>query len=373
MPTSASARACARARSRADGRARRACLAGQRRGCRPRGRYRAAERVRERLGLDRIATGHTASDQVETVLYRLVSSPGRRALLGMRRRNGRLIRPLLDLSTAADPRLLPGGGPRLARGRDQPRSDASRATGCGSTSCRRCGTIHPAADQNILATADQLSEEAERAGRSGRRGGRAGGGRGRRARARRRRGCDALPPALRRLVLRRLAEQAAGGPLPLSRRAGRRDRGAGQRRGGSASLDLGAGVSVSSEYGVLRFQRRPSEASPTPAPLPVPGRCRFGDWELVCELEAAEPAARGPGSPDEPLLDASRLPASSSVRGWRDGDRMRPLGLGGSEVAPGPLHRPQGAALAASPPAGRRVRAARSHGWRAWRSPIASG
>ena len=46
-------------------------------------RYSVAERVRRDAGLDRIATGHTASDQVETVLYRLVSSPGRRALLGM--------------------------------------------------------------------------------------------------------------------------------------------------------------------------------------------------------------------------------------------------------------------------------------------------
>ena len=43
----------------------------------------------------RIATGHTASDQVETILYRLAASPGRRALLGMARRDGRLIRPLL--------------------------------------------------------------------------------------------------------------------------------------------------------------------------------------------------------------------------------------------------------------------------------------
>ncbi|MDX6720396.1 MAG: tRNA(Ile)-lysidine synthase, partial [Solirubrobacteraceae bacterium] len=43
----------------------------------------------------RLATGHTASDQAETVLYRLAASPGRRALLGMAERDGLLVRPLL--------------------------------------------------------------------------------------------------------------------------------------------------------------------------------------------------------------------------------------------------------------------------------------
>ena len=53
-----------------------------------------------------IAAGHTASDQAETILYRLASSPSRRALLGMRAHTpagpGRpaLVRPLL-LATRA--------------------------------------------------------------------------------------------------------------------------------------------------------------------------------------------------------------------------------------------------------------------------------
>ena len=37
------------------------------------------------------------------------------------------------------------------------------------------------------------------------------------------------------------------------------------------------------------------------------------------------------GSLDEPVLDASRLAPMLTVRSWRDGDRMRPLGLGGSK------------------------------------------
>ena len=60
-------------------------------------RYDAAERLRDRAGADVIATGHTRTDVAETVLYRLASSPGSRALLGLAPRSGRVVRPLLGL------------------------------------------------------------------------------------------------------------------------------------------------------------------------------------------------------------------------------------------------------------------------------------
>src|SRR5215217_1030557 len=54
----------------------------------------------ERHAVGDYAAAHTASDQAETVLYRLAASQGRRALLGMEPRRGRLVRPLLGVSRA---------------------------------------------------------------------------------------------------------------------------------------------------------------------------------------------------------------------------------------------------------------------------------
>ena len=61
-------------------------------------RYGAGSRLASAMGSRppaRLAVGHTATDQAETVLYRLASSPGRRALLGMADEQGLLVRPLL--------------------------------------------------------------------------------------------------------------------------------------------------------------------------------------------------------------------------------------------------------------------------------------
>jgi tRNA(Ile)-lysidine synthase len=106
-----------------------------------------------------IATGHTATDQVETILYRLASSPSRRALLGMRPRDGALIRPLLGFTREETAEYCTARGlswredetnelDRYARGRV--RNELVPAL-------RR---IHPAAERNVLALAEILRDEA---------------------------------------------------------------------------------------------------------------------------------------------------------------------------------------------------------------------
>ena len=62
-----------------------------------------------------------------------------------------------------------------------------------------------------------------------------------------------LPPALRRLVVQRLADRAAGRPVPGA--ANHADQVAALRRTGTAMLDLGGGVRAVVERGVLRAER----------------------------------------------------------------------------------------------------------------------
>jgi tRNA(Ile)-lysidine synthase len=200
-----------------------------------------------------VAAGHTASDQVETILYRLAASPGRRALLGMRAREGRLVRPLLGVTREQTRAYCEARGLRW-------RDDASND---GDTYARgrvRHGlgaglrAVHPAAEANVLRTAELLREETELLD-----GLVAETLQGERSIALTRLG--ELPRALARLVVIGLAEDAAGTYVP---QAGDRveeilELGRRGRVGGGARLDLHVGGNVSAriEDGVLSMVRLP--------------------------------------------------------------------------------------------------------------------
>jgi tRNA(Ile)-lysidine synthase len=231
----------------------------------------------ERHAVGDYATGHTLSDQAETVLMRLCSSPGRTGLLGMAPRRGRLIRPLLGMTRAETRAYCREHG--LAW-RDDPTN--------ADTSFTRARVRHellpllervaPGAERTIAETARLLREESE--------------------------ALDALlpqsddlveiaalPPALSRLVLRRLA----GAPIRVDELLGL------VGRGGTVSLDVGQGLRAVVEYGRVRFDRGGPDAAPEPITLTAPGTVRFGDWEV----EASTPV---------------------TVRSWQPGDRIRTRG-----------------------------------------------
>jgi len=202
-----------------------------------------------------VAAGHTASDQAETILYRLASSPSRRALLGMRAhtpaRPGRpaLVRPLLATTreqTTAHCRA------RGLRYRDDETND-SPAYARGRIRAELLPAferVHPAAVANLATAAEVLADEAAvldqlvdavLAGEA--------------------EGTISLavlraqPPALRRLIVQQLADGAAGEPAAgVARRA---EEVAALPARGTASLHLPHGVRATVQEGIVRFDLTP--------------------------------------------------------------------------------------------------------------------
>ena len=217
-------------------------------------RYGAAIELTIGLGGD-IAAGHTASDQVETVLYRLAASPGRRALLGMAARDGRLVRPLLGVSREETATHC------TARGLEWREDVTNEASGFARNRVRHellpaLRSLHPAAEANVLSTLRLLRDEAavldglvdEALARAG----------------------DPpalsalreLAPALRRLALQRLADRSAGGRAPaIGHRAAEV-----LALGDGGALDLGGGLRVEVRGGALRFGASQGPAAPRSDP-----------------------------------------------------------------------------------------------------------
>jgi len=207
-------------------------------------RYAAAARLADERD-SVIATGHTADDQVETILYRLASSPSRRALLGMRPRDGRLVRPLLGITRAETTAYCEERGLAWRDDASNEESEYKR-TLVRRDLVPRLERVHPAAKENVLRTAALLREEAELLDSLVDAELAAGEGTISQQRF------GDLYPALRRLVLQRLADEAAGRPVAGAARFA--EQVAGLSRGGS-TLDLGGGVRAVLEKGVLRAER----------------------------------------------------------------------------------------------------------------------
>jgi len=221
-------------------------------------RYAAAMKLAEELDERReappepqalAAAGHTASDQVETILYRLAASPGRRALLGMRAVEGRLVRPLLGVTREQT------GAYCEARGLSW-REDESNDSDAYARARVRAGlvpalrAVHPAAEANVLRTAELLREETELLD-----GLVADTLEGRRSIAIARLG--ELPAALARLVVVTLAEDAAGTYVPQAGDRVEEILELGRRGGGRLDLHVGGNVSARIEDGRVSMARLP--------------------------------------------------------------------------------------------------------------------
>ncbi len=288
-------------------------------------RYRAAEQARRQHGLDWIAVAHTASDLAETVVYRLAVSPGSRALAAMPARRGAVIRPLLGLGRDQVRQAAVAAGLPFVDDRSNEDPAFARAR-IRHEVMPVLSDLNPGVLEAISRTRGDLAEELDFLAAAGAElvetgpDGTASIG-----------VPDLVPvhPALRRAALRSIAESALGRSVPVSReQTAELMRLAGGPEGGR--IDLGEGASLVAESGTVRVDPGPraEPGADPPGVLELPGRLDWSGWTI--EAEAMQPPFEACG-PEVATLDRDRLGSRLEVRSWREGDRIRPLGLGGSK------------------------------------------
>ncbi len=291
-------------------------------------RREAAIEVAAEQRCDRVALGHTADDQVETMLYRLGRYGGLAAFRGMTPCDPPWVRPLLECrrsETAAYCRAL---GLEFAEDRGNTYPGYAR-TGIREEVVPAWERALPGAVE-AAGRASQVAAEIERLIEGlmddAERGVVTGGGAGLSASA-----LLALDGALRRLLLHRWLE---GRARPAGSRASVLALEALLTVPGSAERDLGGGWRALKEYdeitlvcGARRRRATAPPPSPSPAPLSVPGHVCWGD---VCVTATPVAGYRSPDVSSEAYVDARSLEGLAEVRGPLPGDRVRPLGMAGS-------------------------------------------
>jgi tRNA(Ile)-lysidine synthase len=280
-------------------------------------RYAALRREAVRVGAVRIATGHTRTDQAETVLLRMLRGAGARGLSGIPPKRGAVVRPLIDRGRGEGIEWLTRRG---LDWRDDPTNASPRFT---RNRVRlelwpRLLEINPSLEAALARTADLLRED-ERALAS-------------RARALVKASPEMaletlrrVPRAVSRRVIRTLALDAGG--RASAPEAAHVERALELLEGdGDRQVELRAGLVARRRGGMLevvpgRGRRRRVDEAPAEAPapflIPGPGRYRLVALGRFLNVSAAKGVA---------------VPWPLEARTRRAGDRFRPAGGRGSKT-----------------------------------------
>jgi len=290
-------------------------------------RYEWLESVANRFQANRIATGHTANDQAETVLINLLRGTGPRGLAGIPYVRGRIIRPLIALTREEVEEYCREHD--LTFRVDRSNRDASFLRNrVRSEVLPLLGRIQPAIVSQLVRLAEImraednfLSEHAENALRGV---------------AVQRPGevgilislFSALPAGLARRVLRAAIARVKGDDLDIEfERVDAVLRLATEGRTG-AVVQLPGGLRAERTYGEIVIAPAPAEEAVVTREwtLPVPGTVTL--QELGLEIAASRSRAkRPPPSPLAALVDAAKVGPPLLVRTRRRGDRFRPIGM----------------------------------------------
>ena len=287
-------------------------------------RYRLAEEVADGMGLEVIATGHTADDVAETVLMNLARGTGLRGLAGIPPVRGKVQRPLIGCTRREILDYL--------REIDQPyRTDPTNLVGKYARNRVRLEVLpvleelYPAALGNIARAASLFREDLEvleelAAGVLEKRGEEV---------VLPLEGLMNLRPPLRRHAVRLAYTTVVPDTAPLPSDLIEAVLGLLEGGEGTRTLDLPGGVVTSGRPGEeLAFYRATRPVVSGREEIGAGEAVVFGGWRISArEVYGYDPvdAAR----PDVAYLDAANGPYE--VRMAREGDIIRPLGLGGTK------------------------------------------
>ncbi len=299
-----------------------------------RARYQFLEEARCVHGADHIAVAHTRDDQAETVVMRLLRGTGTRGLRGALPARGRVVRPLLDCSRGELRRFLTGRGETWVE--DETNADLGNPRNRVRHELLPLleARYRPSIARVLARTADVAVHD------------------------------DALLEALTEQALAPLLEARLEGwhldvagvravPIALQRRMARRalELAGASRPPGHADIERMLEICTSAtrtavQAAGLRVERfgadavllkrgtvRADENWPD-CPLPLPG---VGAWPAAgpgCRITAAGPIRgeeAGETSRVRVALSHTALALPLTIRSRRPGDRIQPLGLGGTK------------------------------------------
>ncbi|WP_406677486.1 tRNA lysidine(34) synthetase TilS [Moorella sp. ACPs] len=291
-------------------------------------RYRFLREVAAAVGAGKIAVGHQADDQAETVLLNLLRGSGLTGLKAMLPQRGQIIRPLLFISRAEIEDYCSRQGL-------EPRQDFTNR----DITLRRNKIRHqllpflarefnPAIVETLSRTAVILQEEeeilanlAEEAFA--------------RVKTRQEPGCLALdrekwvylPPGIQRRVLR-LAAAYLGRKVSFDQVERAREM---AFRGGTITWPGHLRVETRGTELILLVPAEKPQAVTFSYPLQVPGLTPLPELGRAIRAELAEPPSAFKGGEDEAWLDWEKIEKPLVVRNWQPGDYFRPLGLTGNK------------------------------------------
>ena len=271
-------------------------------------RYRFLEEEARRAGLERIATGHHAGDNAETVLMNLIRGCGLKGLAGIPERRGNIVRPMLAVTRREVEAYL--GEHSVPHVEDETNADPSYTR--NKVRLRLLPLLeelNPQAAAHIAAAARRLGEDEVLSAQ---------------AAALAEQGLDipegaAIPARVLNEAPRPLALRACAALLDRAGLGGEAVHLEGILAlalgdSPSARLDVPGG-SVRRQYEVVVFSAAPGQEPPAPAELEE-GETRWGSWTIRCIR--AECPGKAYVSPWEFFLRPGRY----LIRPRREGDRI---------------------------------------------------